>query len=186
MQADSHILHKTPHCSLPCSAGGAAVSAGCLLFHSLNPTPLALQVLTNDILKAALHRVRSPHTQPRYSAPFFFNPGGAPGLGALCWARWLRRVEAAGGRGTRPVLRMESGAGEPGVQSSAAWRLAADRSRLGVFPFSKWRLASVVLRCSPHCSGCDHCAAPRLRGIEPAGGIQAHQLAGIPGGAVCG
>ena len=33
-----------------------------------------VQVLTNDILKAPLHRVRSPHNLGRYSAPFFFIP----------------------------------------------------------------------------------------------------------------
>jgi hypothetical protein len=33
-----------------------------------------MQVLSNDILKAPLHRVRSPHNKGRYSAPFFFNP----------------------------------------------------------------------------------------------------------------
>lgn len=32
-------------------------------------------MLTNDILRAPRHRVRSPHNgQARYSAPFFFNP----------------------------------------------------------------------------------------------------------------
>jgi isopenicillin N synthase-like dioxygenase len=31
-------------------------------------------VLTNDLIQAPLHRVLSPHGQPRFSAPFFFNP----------------------------------------------------------------------------------------------------------------
>lgn len=33
-----------------------------------------LQVLTNDVLSAPLHRVRSSRARGRYSAPFFFNP----------------------------------------------------------------------------------------------------------------
>lgn len=36
--------------------------------------PRCVQVLTNDIFKAPLHRVRSPHNVARLSTPFFFNP----------------------------------------------------------------------------------------------------------------
>ncbi|EFN51620.1 hypothetical protein CHLNCDRAFT_9789, partial [Chlorella variabilis] len=51
-------------------------------WNSVTPAPDALtinvgdqcQVLTNDLLKAPVHRVLSPHSQARLSAPFFFNP----------------------------------------------------------------------------------------------------------------
>lgn len=52
-QATNHVLHDF---------------SGCEMFY-------CPQVLTNDLIKAPLHRVRSPAgAKPRYSAPFFFNP----------------------------------------------------------------------------------------------------------------
>ena len=40
--------------------------------------PLRPQVLSNDELRAPLHRVLAPHgASPRYSAAFFFNPAAS-------------------------------------------------------------------------------------------------------------
>lgn len=42
------------------------------------PAPPPAQVLSNDVFKAPVHRVLSPHSgKARYSAPFFFNVGEA-------------------------------------------------------------------------------------------------------------
>lgn len=43
--------------------------------------PPALQVLTNDTLRAPAHRVLSPAKQPRFSAPYHFSPARQVGQG---------------------------------------------------------------------------------------------------------
>jgi len=43
----------------------------------------AMQVWTNDVYRAAIHRVTPMSGQPRYSTPYFFNPAGSTVLEPL-------------------------------------------------------------------------------------------------------
>lgn len=88
---------------------------GC--WHLIEPRPDALvvnvgdivQVWSNDRYRAAVHRVSVSPTQPRFSAPFFFNPaysahyaplpsaipyGEAPHYRAICWGDFRARRAA--------------------------------------------------------------------------------------------